>query len=154
MSDVLLVSLSILLSLSVLGTPGLYIIEGFLHGFTLGRTLTAIILCSVQINLIIILCITKNVKTLTMFLIIDIVIIVILFIIEIISSWNFIDNSRQRFYELIEKYPNGAIPDDWSLIMSYGAIKDRKCCGIDKNKNLSLREMRYFYSSTVYELYA
>ncbi|CAF4461977.1 unnamed protein product [Rotaria sp. Silwood2] len=145
MADLLPISLSVLLSLSVLGAPGLYVIEGFLHGFTLSGTLASIILFSIQINLIILLCVTKNVKILILFLTIVTVIILIIFIFEIFSSRNFIDNSRQRFYELIEKYPDGTIPDDWNLIMSYRIIKDRRCCGIDLNKNLSRREGRYFY---------
>ena len=67
MIDLLRVFLIILLSLSVIATPGLYILEGIFYGFTLGEILTSIILCTSQITLIIVLCATKNVKTLLIF---------------------------------------------------------------------------------------
>jgi hypothetical protein len=70
MLDLLRVFLIILLSLSVFVTPGLCIIEGFLHGFTISTILTSVILCLTQITLIISLCAARKVKTLVIFLII------------------------------------------------------------------------------------
>ena len=71
MNDALPMSLIIFLSLSVFGVPGLYLVEGFLHGFTLCTALAATILCFTLLNLIIVLCITKNIKILLIFLSID-----------------------------------------------------------------------------------
>jgi hypothetical protein len=75
------------------------------------------------------------------------VIVIILFIIEIKSVYNFVENSREKFHELVHKYPSGAIPDNWNLITAYIAIKDKKCCGIDDNQNLPSREIVYFYKN-------
>ena len=73
------------------------------------------------------------------------VIVIVLFIIEIISLRNFVDNSRQKFYDLIENYPDGTPPDNLSLVIFYLAIRNGKCCGIDNNKNLTIVESRYYY---------
>ncbi|CAF1965895.1 unnamed protein product [Rotaria magnacalcarata] len=145
MVDILRVFLIAVFSLSIPATPVLFTFQGLFQGFTLDRIITAIILSSVQINFVIVLCLTTNFKKLKIFNIINTVIIFILFIIELIALQHFVDHSRQKFHELIEKYPDGSVPDDWNLMIYYHAIKDRKCCGIDKNKNLSLQEIQYFY---------
>jgi hypothetical protein len=68
MSDLLRVCLIIMLSLSIFLILGLYISEGFSNGFTSSGILITFILCIIQIVLIIVLCSTKNLKTLIIFL--------------------------------------------------------------------------------------
>jgi len=68
MSDLLRVCLIIILSFSIFLIPGLYIFEGFSNGFTFSGILTIFILSVIQIVLIIVLCSTKNIKTLIIFL--------------------------------------------------------------------------------------
>jgi hypothetical protein len=164
MSDSLRVCLIVILSLSVFQAPGLYIFEGYLHGYTFDGILTTFILFITQIILIIILCSTKNVKTLIIFLIIltsllyligknflknvfenFLVFILISFIMKIVSLSNFIENGRQMFYQLMKEYPRGERPNDNRLLLYHIAIKDERCCGIDTNSHLPPTEMQYFY---------
>ena len=70
-----------------------------------------------------------------------------LFFIDIVSLLNYVDNGREKFYELMEKYPYGTLPDNWNLLIFYKLIKHTRCCGIDSNKNLSTKENHYFYSN-------
>jgi hypothetical protein len=66
---------------------------------------------------------------------------------EIVWLSHFIENSRQKFHELMEKYPRGEIPEEISLIPAYIAIKDKKCCGIVDNAKLNVSELFYFYQN-------
>lgn len=66
--------------------------------------------------------------------------------IKIISLSNNIENGRQMFHQLIEKYPEGTQPlDDVKLMLYYLFVKEEKCCGINTNKPLRFSEMTYFY---------
>jgi hypothetical protein len=72
------------------------------------------------------------------------VIIIILISIEFTYLSNFVNNNRQKFFELIEKYPDGSQPTEWHLILHYVLIKEQKCCGIDRRVNLLSEHDNYF----------
>ncbi|CAF3498556.1 unnamed protein product [Rotaria sp. Silwood1] len=133
-----------MLSLSIFGVPILFTFEGLFHGFSLGEPLITIILCIALIILITILCSTNNIKKLLMFVSINTVLILILFFIKIVLLYNFLENGRQAFHRLMEKYPHGEEPDSSQFLSYYIPIKHEQCCGIDNNQNLSVEESTYF----------
>jgi hypothetical protein len=59
-------------------------------------------------------------------------ILVIIFIIELTYLSNFVKRNRQKFVDVIYKYPDGLQPNEWHLLLYYLVIKEQKCCGIDR----------------------
>ena len=59
------------------------------------------------------------------------------------------DDYRQRFDELIAKYPNGQQPEktDWYLLIPYKSIKEYGCCGIDSIDELQDKHSAYFHQN-------
>ncbi|UJR20465.1 hypothetical protein I4U23_023594 [Adineta vaga] len=105
------------------------------------------IICITQFILSLFLCTTTNVKVLKSVLIVATIIFIIIFFFIIQFLMDFVDVSREKFSTLIRRYPNGEIPNESSLLLVYSTIKDGKCCGIDHNRKLSIKEIIYFGSN-------
>ena len=53
---------------------------------------------------------------------------------DLIYLSNIIENGRQKYYELIRKYPKGNEPDEWRLLVFYLNIRENQCCYVDQDE--------------------